>query len=570
SPEAVGAILARDVKELPTLPVVATKLLEITLNDDASAMDLSKVVETDPALTVKVLRIVNSAAYGFLREIASVHQAVALLGFSTIRTLALGVTLFEQMVGADRASRYDRIFFWQHCLSVAGLSMALAKETQYPDPEEAYVSGLLHDVGKIILDVYGRITYGMFLSSLTASDRLMLEQERKLIGLGHDDIGAYFCNAWDMTENLVLAIKFHHQPFSEENLNADQALLASIVSLADFIAWTQGLGSVNILNLPILQPEVEARIDLQQIKLQDMIARMDKEIKSTADFYRFSFPSSDQFRENLLRANIELGRINTKYYYLQDSLKNKMASSAAAARDVPAPAMEAAPETIISQTLAAIQNDFKFDRLYLMRVDMQTRRLTTVESVDTSTLGMDFSAFDIQLTGQSGGFLDCLRQCIPVLISGKTRGEKEVLDFLQVKEMGAVPVAGDSGIIGLLGMDNAFSGRPIQASNLASVGITANEMGRAMENMRPAAGSPAQEDLDHLTRVYNRAAIEKHLQQAFLRARTEDAKLSLAIIDLDFFKPFNERFGTMAGDTVLKLIAGTIVKLSRPTDRIGR
>ena len=109
-PEAVGAILARDVKELPTLPVVATKLLEITLNDDASAMDLSKVIETDPALTVKVLRIVNSAAYGFLREIASVHQAVALLGFSTIRTLALGVTLFEQMVSAESASRYDRIF----------------------------------------------------------------------------------------------------------------------------------------------------------------------------------------------------------------------------------------------------------------------------------------------------------------------------------------------------------------------------------------------------------------------------------------------------------------------------
>lgn len=289
-PKAVAAALDRPVSELPSLPVVALKLLKLTSDIESSSLDLARVVETDPALTAKVLRIINSAAYALPRKISSVQQAVVLLGFSTIRTLALEVTLFEQLVPSQHGLAFDRIFFWRHCLSVAGLSMAFAESLGHPEPQEVYVAGLLHDIGKIILDVYGRISYREFLNNISRSEGLLVEEERALIGLSHDEVGAFFCAEWGIPQGIMLAIRFHHQRFGHLNLPADQALLVASVALANFIAWTQGNGSVNLLGHPILQPEVEQIIDLERLNLQDMIRRMEQEVKSAADFYQFTFP----------------------------------------------------------------------------------------------------------------------------------------------------------------------------------------------------------------------------------------------------------------------------------------
>ncbi len=567
--QAIEDVLDRDVKAIPTLPVVATKLLEIARDDGSSAIDLAKVVATDPAITARVLKIVNSAAYGLRHKISSVSQAIVILGFSAVRTLALGVALFK-LVRSQRSGNFDQIFFWKHCLSVAALSMALAEEIQYPDPEEAYVAGLLHDVGKMILEVYGRIRYGEFLKNLTNSDRLMVKEERKLIGLSHDDIGAYFGATWDMPDRLILAIKLHHQRFDHLDLSPTAASLIAIVSLSNFIAWTQGLGSTNVLRHPILQPEVEEIIDLNQLDLNSIVKRMDREVKSTAEFYNFTFPAPNELRENLLRANIDLSRMTTKYYYLNDYQKKELQSLSQLKKSIIRPHRSLDSKEIIASTLEVIHQEFDFDRLYVMKLDQTRRSLITIGSWDTTALGMDFSSLEIPIYPDSNGFTDCLRKQLPILITGKTRSETKVLEFLQAEEMGIIPISNNNQIIGIIGVDNVFSDRPIQPAALSAVAIIANELGMALEHAQAFEELKARAYTDALTQVHNRASIDEHLTNALNRAKAGDIELSLAMLDVDHFKTFNDKFGHLAGDSILKLLAGTVIKFSRPTCQVGR
>lgn len=316
----IKRILKLDSKKLPSFPQVAAKLLKASKDETASLADLSKIVETDPGISVRVLEIVNSAMYGLRRKITALSEAVVFLGLEEIKKLAIGMTVFEKMFKSGHAKEFDRLLFWRHCLSVAVLSKEIARQTQYHDPEEAYIAGLLHDVGKVLLDVQGIRSYGDFIQELFISTDLVIEKERSLLGLGHDDVGAFFCSLWKLPEKLILAVKYHHQPFEHLDLNRDELLLISIVSLANFLCWTQGIGSFDIIRPPILPPEVEKTIDLNNIDIISCIQNMNKEVEDISKFYHFVFPSASQLRENLLWANLKLSKVNTRYYYQEDPL----------------------------------------------------------------------------------------------------------------------------------------------------------------------------------------------------------------------------------------------------------
>jgi len=314
----IKRILTLDDKKLPSFPQVAVKLLEASKNGTASLGDLSKILETDPVISARVLEIVNSAFYGIGRQVIKLSDAVTLLGLDEIKKIALEMTVFEKMFKSGRASQFDRLLFWRHSLSVAVLSLEIAKETGYPDPEEAYIAGLLHDVGKIFLDIHGKKDYGEFIQELSTSSELIIEKERSSLGLGHDDIGAFFCSLWKLPEKLVLAVKYHHQPFEHLGLTQHDKQLISIVSLSNFLCWTQGIGSFDFVRPPILPPEVETTINLEKIDIIRCILNMNKEIEKISEFYQFVFPSASQLKENMLWANLKLSKANTRYYYQED------------------------------------------------------------------------------------------------------------------------------------------------------------------------------------------------------------------------------------------------------------
>lgn len=564
-------VLKLDMTEIPSFPPVMSKLLKMTGSKDASVADLAKIVKTDPGISAKVLGLVNSAMYGLRRKLTDVNDAVVFLGFDEVKRVALGVTVFEKILKSGKQKQLDRIFLWRHCLSVALLSMVIAEETNGANPEEAYICGLLHDLGKIFFDLQGRVDYGRFISTLARSNGSMIEEEKQIMGMGHDDVGAYYAYRWGLPEPLILAVKYHHQKYRHLDLQGEQMRLISIVALADFLAWTQGMGSVAASRLPLLQPEVEENIDFSRIDFIQVISRMDREMQATAEFYNFTFPSSSQFRENLLKANLRLGSINTRYFF-QDSGKSAKAPMdiSRIQQSLTAPHRSLEPVQIISATLKAVYEDFKFDRLYVMRTVRAIRSLRVIEFLDMTASPMDLKSFEIPLNRAAGGFIQCLRNHRPLIITGKTLGEKRALAKFKTKEMVIVPFYSRNKIIGILGMDYCETGKPIHEDILPPIAIVANELGMAMENAGIYKEARAVSLKDGLTGLLNRVAMDDLLSKAFRKAVDGKHELSVVMIDVDYFKKFNDTFGHQAGDNILKLIATTLKKLSRPFDHVGR
>lgn len=168
------------------------------------------------------------------------------------------------------------------------------------------------------------------------------------------------------------------------------------------------------------------------------------------------------------------------------------------------------------------------------------------------------------------GFLQCLRNKEPVVINGTLPGEKEVLERFSVSQMLVVPFCSHDKVIGLLGMDHALSGKKIEPGLFSSIAIVANELGLALENASTYKKAKSASLHDGLTGLLNRIAIDDLLRKSFSKAVNENMALSVAMIDVDYFKKFNDMFGHQEGDNVLRLIAKTLKKISRPTDYVGR
>lgn len=564
----IKKVLKRNDKELPGFAQVMAKMLTLCNDPDATIGDVAKLVETDPSITAKVLGIVNSAFFNLRSRISAISEAVLFLGLDEVKKICLGATFFEKMVKSGPQKQFDRTFFWRHCLCVASLSQALAAEIGYPTPEDAYTAGLLHDFGKIALDRFGRVNYAVFCKNAFNCTGPSVEAERDVMGIGHDDLGAYYGHRWGFPQKLSLAIQYHHRRFNHLDLCKEDMQFICIVCLADFLAWTQGMGSVDAIAPLSLQPEVEQNIQLDRINFEAVIQKMDEEIENTAKFYEFKFPSSDQYRANLLKANLKLSSINSAYFSpKQKEIHQKKHSMTAS---ITAPHCSLEPEKILSATLKAICQDFGFDRVYILRAVSPLRRLQVVKCLQQDGFSNHLSSHYISTDKVDNGFLQCLRNKEPVVINGTLPGEKEVLERFSVSQMLVVPFCSHDKVIGLLGMDYAVSGKKIEPGLFSSIALVANELGLALENASAYKKAKSASLHDGLTGLLNRMAVDDLLKESFIKAVSEDTPLSVAMIDVDFFKKFNDMFGHQAGDSVLKLIAKALKKMSRPTDYVGR
>lgn len=565
----IQSVLRRDDKELPSFTQVMSKMLILCNDPNAPIEDISKLVATDPGISTKVLAIVNSAYFGLRRKVSALTEAIAFLGTDEIKKLCLGVTFFEKMIKPGSRNRFDRTFFWRHCLCVASLSQAIAKEIGYANPEDAYTAGLLHDFGKIILDQTGRVNYAEFIEKSAVCSGLMSETERDVMGMGHDDVGAYYSNLWNLPTNLCLVIQYHHRRFEHLDISIDDMQIISIVSLSNFLAWTQGMGAVDIICPPVLQPEISRIIPLDSIDFEKMIRIMDDEIESTARFYQFTFPSSDQFRAKLLQANLKLSSINANQIFAPKE-DETIGQTRHMTASITAPHHSLDPKKILSATLKAICQDFGFDRIYILKMVKPLRRLQVMECLDQGVFSDSLASVHIPIGKGKDGFLQCLRNKEPVVISGNTKGEKGVLEKFSVSQMLIVPFCSQEKVIGILGMDYSISGKNIEPGLFASIAIVANELGLALENASAYTKARSVSLHDGLTGLLNRMAIDDLLKESFRKAVGEKVPLSVAMIDVDYFKKFNDRFGHQAGDNVLKLIAKTLKRMSRPSDHVGR
>ena len=224
-------------KELPTLPTVFTKVSGMLNNSDASAGDIAKVMRDDPALTTKILKVANSAVFGGSEKVASVALAVARLGFKQTADIVMSLSalnLFQVKAGID----YRK--FWTHSLSVAFTAEALLgfSKNNLIVADTLFTSGILHDIGMMVLDQCAPDIYKKVLKYANQKDHQLHLVEKELLGITHAEVGAVMLAKWQLPEEVIQAVGCHHTPLTSK---AKSLGMAEILHLANFICNNQGI-----------------------------------------------------------------------------------------------------------------------------------------------------------------------------------------------------------------------------------------------------------------------------------------------------------------------------------------
>jgi putative nucleotidyltransferase with HDIG domain len=204
--------LLENLKELPTLPTVVAQLM-MTLNEPtSSARDLERLIANDQAIAARLLKLANSAFYGLPGKVASLNRAITLLGFNTVRSLVLTIGVIDKFGGPSGGKYFDRGEFWEHSLSVAMVARLLGARDSAFSPDEAHLAGLLHDIGKVIMDNFMPAKFQEAMQLVKEKGRDPLEAEQELLGLSHDEVGHIAAGEWRFPEFLSEVIKNHHNP----------------------------------------------------------------------------------------------------------------------------------------------------------------------------------------------------------------------------------------------------------------------------------------------------------------------------------------------------------------------
>ena len=207
---AVPSQILSSVRALPPLPVAVTRLLALARNPNVAFSEIIQVIESDQTLTARTLRAANSSLYGVSRRVQTVQQAVVLLGRNTITNMALGVSVMSAQADARKEWPIDASAFARHSIAVATLARALAEHLGLPHPEEAFVAGLLHDIGKLVLLDYARDLYSGVLQAAQRGRKPLHLLEQNIFKTDHGAVGYALCAHWNIPKALSRAVAEHH------------------------------------------------------------------------------------------------------------------------------------------------------------------------------------------------------------------------------------------------------------------------------------------------------------------------------------------------------------------------
>lgn len=233
--EQAAVQVLHQVSETAALPQVVYKILELAGNDDAGVPELEKAIIVDPGFSVKVLACSNSAYYGLPRKVTSIREAVMFLGFKAVRQLAMTVGVFDLFVGKSDAESLRRRGWWRHSLDTAIGARWLAQRTDRCVPDEAYTCGLVHWIGKTLLDRYDPAAYESVALGL-AEGLPDLEAETRAYGCDHILLAQLACRKWGFPEVLVQGINYASEPTESNPASSLNAVVAIASRIADVTA----------------------------------------------------------------------------------------------------------------------------------------------------------------------------------------------------------------------------------------------------------------------------------------------------------------------------------------------
>jgi len=276
--------LVERVQGLPTLPSMLHNINQMILNPRTSAKEVAQVISVDPSLTAKVLRVVNSSFYGFPNRITTISHAIVILGFNTIKSIVLSSTIFDVFRKGAKPTDFDRAEFWKHSIGCGSAAKVIGRRLGYPMLEELFIAGLLHDVGKIVMDQFLPEKFAEVLELVKAKNLLIAEAESQVLGATHADIGAWLFERWNLSRGLIETVRCHHNPA----LAAESPKFAEIIHVADVLVRALRFGNGGDSRIPTIDPSAWKSLGFDTGDFDDLLAQTGEEIEKAVVFLDFT------------------------------------------------------------------------------------------------------------------------------------------------------------------------------------------------------------------------------------------------------------------------------------------
>jgi len=270
-----------EFEDLPTLDFIHQKVVAVVNDPTSSASDLNEIISKDPSLSSRILKLANSAYYGFPKSVTSLTQAVVILGFKTVKNLALSVMTYDKLFKNPRMGEKLKTL-WFHAVNTAVVSEIVAETVGYPSKEDLFICGLLHDVGKNVLAMISPETVETILE-LSKKYRLpFYEVETKLEVPNHQNFGNVLCRKWNLPDVITLSVSFHHTPLEiGKNPNADVVYMVHVADvISNYIhpdqSWTGGLK---------IEEKAWNTLGLKPSAVRRIIKETKERMKNSKDFF---------------------------------------------------------------------------------------------------------------------------------------------------------------------------------------------------------------------------------------------------------------------------------------------
>lgn len=270
--------IVEEARDLPSLPTVVAEITEKIRNPSTSASEVAQLIQEDQSLTGNVLRLVNSAFYGFPRQVNSITRAIVILGFNKVGNLALATSVIDAFKGSQGS--FDFVAFWKHSLATAVAADVIAKQLDIHEAEDAFTAGLLHDVGKLVIAVCFPAEMAD-IARAASQPRWIRDCEEKILGIDHARAGYWLSQKWGLPPELSNTLRFHHKP-----LNARQnAQLVHVVHIADVIARSLDVGNGGDPLVPVIEKEIWDNLGLDEARLDAIFSDTVKGLKKAEAFF---------------------------------------------------------------------------------------------------------------------------------------------------------------------------------------------------------------------------------------------------------------------------------------------
>ena len=269
------------IDDLPTLPSIAMEVNSMLQDYDTSIKKLSGAIEKDQATVLKILKLVNSAFFGLRSEIGNIPHAIVLLGFNMVRNAVISVSVIKAFSGKEAFEGFHITDFWAHSVAVAVTSKYLAVETRLKTPDDCFIGGLLHDIGKVILSQYFQDNFKKVWTLTREKNLSFYNAEKEEIPINHAQIGGYLAKKWQLPPGIIDAIRCHHAVRkSAYDLN-----LLMIVHVADIIVNNYNSDSKGKLDYSEIYPDALRAMRHLLDNVADWFPGVSTEIESACKFF---------------------------------------------------------------------------------------------------------------------------------------------------------------------------------------------------------------------------------------------------------------------------------------------